>query len=312
MSFLSSLRIAIIGFCMGSADLVPGVSGGTVAFVAGIYDRLINGIKVFDTDLLKLAVSGRFAEVFQRIPLSFFVPLGIGLLTAVFTLSRALSVLFTTQPVQLWSFFFGLVLGSVVLLARETWPWRTADWTAFVLAAAATYVIVGLPGVQMAPSYVNFFIGGAIAICAMILPGISGSYLLVIMGLYQDVLAAVNDRDVVSIGIFVAGITFGILFFVRVVSWLLRTRRHVTLVALTGIMLGALRTVWPWKEVLTTRVNSEGEVVPLMMGNILPTDSGEVIMSIGLALAGSLVVVVLSRLGEPRPQARSSKPAARS
>jgi putative membrane protein len=299
MSFLSSLRIAIIGFCMGSADLVPGVSGGTVAFVAGIYDRLINGIKAFDIDLLKLALAGRFADVFRRVPLSFFVPLGIGLLTAVFTLSHALSGLFTTHPVQLWSFFFGLVLGSVVLLARETWSWRAADWTAFLVAALVTYVIVGLPGVQMAPTYVNFFIGGAIAICAMILPGISGSYLLVIMGLYQDVLAAVNDRDVVSIGIFVAGIIFGILFFVRIVSWLLRTRRHVTLVALTGIMLGALRTVWPWKEVLTTRVNSEGQVVPLMMGNILPTDSGEVIMSIGLALAGALVVVVLSRLGEP-------------
>lgn len=299
MSLLSSLRIAIIGFCMGSADLVPGVSGGTVAFVAGIYDRLINGIKAFDIDLLKLALAGRLADVFRRVPVSFFVPLGIGLLTAVFTLSHALSVLFTTHPVQLWSFFFGLVLGSVVLLARETWSWRAADWTAFLLAALVTYVIVGLPGVQMAPTYVNFFIGGAIAICAMILPGISGSYLLVIMGLYQDVLAAVNDRDVVSIGIFVAGIIFGLLFFVRIVSWLLRTRRHVTLVALTGIMLGALRTVWPWKEVLTTRVNSEGAVVPLMMGNILPTESGEVIMSIGLALAGALVVVVLSRLGEP-------------
>jgi putative membrane protein len=133
----------------------------------------------------------------------------------------------------------------------------------------------------------------------MILPGISGSYLLVILGMYQAVLGAVNARDVLSVAVFVAGIAFGILSFVRVVSWLLHTRRHVTLVALTGIMLGALRTVWPWKIVLTTRVDSEGQTVPLMMGNVLPISSGEVVAAVGLALVGALVVVGLSRLGEP-------------
>lgn len=297
MSFLSSLRLAIIGFCMGSADLVPGVSGGTVAFVTGIYDRLIDGIRVFDADLVKLVLTGRIGDAVRRVPFAFFVPLGLGLLTAVFTLSHALGGLFRTHPVQLWSFFFGLVLGSVVLLARETWRWRTAEAAAFAVAAVVTYVIVGLPGVQMAPTTANFFIAGAIAICAMILPGISGSYLLVIMGMYQAVLEAVTTRDLVSIAVFVAGILFGVLSFVRVVSWLLRTRRHVTLVALTGVMFGALRTVWPWKEVLTTRINSGGEVVPLMMGNILPTNTGDVLASAGLALAGAVCVVALSRLG---------------
>lgn len=288
---------------MGSADLVPGVSGGTIAFVAGIYDRLINGIRAFDLDLLKLALSGHFREVFRRVPLDFFVPLGLGLLAAVFTLSHTLSVLFQTHPVQLWSFFFGLVLGSVILLSRETWPWRAPDWTAFVLAAILTFWIVGLPGVQLTATPFNFFIAGAIAICAMILPGISGSYLLVILGLYQEVLAAVNARDIGLLAIFVAGIGFGILSFVRVVSWLLRTRRHVTLVALTGIMFGALRTVWPWKEVLTTRITSDGSVEPLMMGNVLPTDTGEVLMSLLLAMVGAVVVLGLSRLS-PREQGR--------
>nr|PZN86592.1 MAG: DUF368 domain-containing protein [Acidobacteriota bacterium] len=296
MSFLASLRLAIIGFCMGSADLVPGVSGGTVAFVAGIYDRLINGIKAFDVDLVRLVLAGRFADAIRRIPWGFFIPLGIGLLTAVFSLSHGLTVLFRTHPVELWAFFFGLVSGSVVLLARTTWPWRVADGLGFLIAAVLTYVLVGLPGVQMAPTLPNLFLGGAIAICAMILPGISGSYLLVIMGLYQDVLAAVATRDLVSLAVFVLGIGFGILSFVRIVSWLLRTRRHVTLVALTGIMLGALRTVWPWKEVLTTRVNSEGEVVPLLMGNVLPTDPGQVLVAAVLALIGGVVVVGLSRL----------------
>lgn len=296
MSFLSSLRLALIGFCMGSADLVPGVSGGTVAFVAGIYDRLINGIKVFDADLLRLLLAGRFGEAMRRVPLTFFLPLGLGLLAAVFTLSRALALLFETHPVQLWAFFFGLVSGSVVLLARVTWPWRPADAIGFFTAAVVTFVVVGLPGVQMTPTYPNLFLAGAIAICAMILPGISGSYLLVILGLYQDVLAAVNARDLVAIGVFVCGIGFGVLSFVRIVSWLLRTRRQVTLVALTGIMLGALRTVWPWKVVLTTRVDSGGHVVPLLMGNVLPSDPGQMLGAGLLMLLGAVVVVGLSRL----------------
>ncbi|HRI82726.1 MAG TPA: DUF368 domain-containing protein [Opitutaceae bacterium] len=296
MKIIFHLRVAVIGFIMGAADLVPGVSGGTIAFVSGIYDRLINGIKSFDLAALRLLLRGRFKELFRQIPVPFFIALGLGLLTAIFSLSRVLSGLIQHHPVKLWAFFFGLVLGSILLLARETWRWRAADWTAFLVAAVATYWLVGLEAIQTPPSPLFLFLAGAIAICAMILPGISGSYLLVIMGKYQQVLEAVNHRDFAALAVFIAGIAVGILSFVRLVSWLLRTWRHVTLVALTGIMAGALRTIWPWKEVVSTRLNSKGELVPLVQVNVLPPENAGVILAVLLALAGAVVVVLLSRL----------------
>lgn len=296
MNFLFHLRVALIGLIMGAADLVPGVSGGTIAFISGIYDRLINGIKSFDLTTLRLLFRGQFREIFARIPVTFFIALGIGLMTAILSLSHVLSGLFKTHPVQLWSFFFGLVLGSILLLIRETWRWHAADYIAFIATALGTYWLVGMQAFQTPASPIYLFLAGAIAICAMILPGISGSYLLVIMGKYQQVLEAVNHRDFVSLAIFISGIAVGILSFVRVVSWLLNRWRHITLVALTGIMAGALRTVWPWKEVLTTRINSKGEEVPLTQINHLPSSADGLLWAVLLVVLGAIVVLGISRL----------------
>jgi putative membrane protein len=299
-SFIARLRIVLVGFCMGAADLVPGVSGGTVAFVGGIYDRLINGIKSLDATTARLIFTGRFSEVFARVPVVFFLTLGAGLITAIITLSHPLAALFKSHPVQLWTFFFGLVLGSILLLAKETWRWRATDWFAFIVAAAATYWLVGLDAIQTPPSIPYLFLAGAIAICAMILPGISGSYLLVIMGKYHQVLDAINQRDIVSLAAFISGIIVGILSFVRIVSWLLRTWRQVTLVALTGVMAGALRTVWPWKIVTATRINSAGEEVPFTSANILPAELGSALLSaLPWLVAGLVAVLLLSRLNPP-------------
>lgn len=305
-SLLSRLRILLVGFCMGAADLVPGVSGGTIAFVGGIYDRLINGLKSLDLTTLRLLIKGRFADVFARVPVVFFVTLGAGLLTAIFTLSHPLASLFKTHPVQLWTFFFGLVLGSILLLAKETWRWRVADWIAFATAAVATYWLVGLDAIQTPPSIPYLFLSGAIAICAMILPGISGSYLLVILGKYHQVLEALNNRDIVSLAAFVSGIVVGILSFVRIVSWLLRTWRQITLVALTGIMAGALRTVWPWKVVTSTRINSAGEEVPFTSSNILPDHTASALLAaLPWLIAGLAAVLLLSRLSPSENSDRS-------
>jgi len=299
MSLLSYLRIAIVGFFMGMADLVPGVSGGTIAFVCGIYDRFIDGLKTFDLALLRAVLGGRWREAWDRVPVFFFLALGIGLLTAIFTLSSVLSGLFRTHPVQLWSLFFGLILGSIVLLARETWPWKPSHIAAFLVATVATFFLVGLPLLQIPPSKPFLFLAGAIAICAMILPGISGSYLLVIMGQYGIVLEAVEHRDFASLAIFVSGIVVGVLSFVRIVSWFLRNHRQITLVALTGVMAGALRTVWPWKETVSTRINSQGLEVPLHQINIAPPDGANLLLPIALALLGAIVVLGLSRLAPP-------------
>ncbi len=295
MNTIFYLRVLIIGFIMGAADLVPGFSGGTVAFVSGIYDRLINGIKNFNLTALQLLRRGRLKELSAHISLPFFLVLGTGLLTAVFSLSHVITHLINHHPVELWASIFGLVIGSTILLARETWRWRWPDWTGFVLAGVATYWLVGLDAIQTPPTPFYLFISGAIAICAMILPGISGSYLLIILGKYQQVLEAVNQRDFTALAFFISGIIVGILSFVHVVSWLLRHHRHVTLVVLTGVMAGALRTVWPWQEVVSTRLNSKGELVPLAQVNVMPALS-EIGFAPLLMFIGAVMVVGLSRL----------------
>jgi putative membrane protein len=283
---------------MGCADVVPGVSGGTIAFICGIYERLLNGIKSFDITTLRLVLKRDFAGVWARVPFLFFIALGIGLLTAIATLARFLSHLMTNHPVPLWSFFFGLVLGSILLLGRQTWVWKPLDWVVFVAFTLGTYTLVGLSVLQMPSGHLFTFFAGAIAISAMILPGISGSYLLVIMGKYQVVLDAVNQRDFVTLGVFCLGIAIGILSFVRVVSWLLKHHRHVTLIALTGVMAGALRTLWPWKETLTTRINSHGEVVPVAQANIMPGAESNLLLAVGLAVVGGIAVLLIERLAK--------------
>ncbi|BET67630.1 DUF368 domain-containing protein [Opitutales bacterium ASA1] len=301
MNWLSSLRIYAVGLCMGVADLIPGVSGGTIAFICGVYDRLIEGIKSFDLELLRRVLRRDFAGAWAKIPFFFLAALGLGIVTSILTLSKILASLFTTHPVELWSFFFGLILASILLLARETWRWSVGDFGVFLVATVATYVLVGLPVMRTPDSLPFLFLSGAVAISAMILPGISGSYILVILGKYHEVLAALNDRDFVRIGTFVLGIAVGVVTFVRIVSWLLHHYRKTTLVALTGVMAGALRTVWPWKEVVSTRLNSKGIEVPLEQANILPPLDGSVAIAVACAVVGCLAVLVISRLGREKP-----------
>ncbi len=300
--FIETLKVFCIGFCMGIADLIPGVSGGTIAFITGIYDRLIDGIKSLDLEILRCFLKGRFKHGFKRIPFLFFLPLGLGLLSAIFSLSRILATLFETHPVHLWSFFFGLIVGSIVLLFLETRPWRPRDGLAFALAGIITFFIVGLDALHTPSSPIYLFLAGCIAISAMILPGISGSYILVILGKYQQVLAAVNERDFFSLASFLVGMVVGILSFVRVVSWLLSHFRQATMVALTGIMAGALRAVWPWKETVETRVDSSGAIVPTVQRNVPPQDVDLFLPAVALALLGALVVLALNQLSPGRSE----------
>lgn len=302
-TFFAHLRVAVIGFLMGCADVVPGVSGGTIAFICGIYERLINGIKSFDLTSAQLLLKRDFRGLWARIPFPFFIALGLGLVTAILTLAKVLEHLMLNHPVELWSFFFGLVLGSILLLARQTWSWKGTDWAVFGGFGVGTFILVGLTTLHTPEGLPFIFLAGAIAICAMILPGISGSYLLVIMGKYAPIIEAVNDRNLTTLAVFCAGIATGILSFVRLVSWMLSHYRHVTLIALTGVMAGALRTLWPWKETLTTRVNSDGEVVPLTQTNILPGADANWLWAIGLVLIGGAAVILIERLARAEPKA---------
>lgn len=292
----TSLRLFITGFVMGAADIVPGVSGGTVAFLMGIYEELIQSIKTVSGKVLQLGIQGKFKAAWQTIPFSFLLPLGFGVLTALLSLSNLVSYLLHAYPQYLWSLFFGLVLASVVVVRKRVVTWNPHDYVAAAITTVAAYILVGAVPVETPNTWWVLFLSGAIAICAMILPGISGSFLLVIMGKYEQVLGAITNRDFVTLVIFGLGTVVGISVFSRVLSWLFKRHHDVIIAMLTGFMLGSLRKVWPWKEVIATRINSHGEVVPLIEKNIIPSQfSLEVLFCIALCVVGFILVMILDK-----------------
>jgi putative membrane protein len=291
------------GLCMGASDVVPGVSGGTIAFILGIYEELINAIKSFDFKSLQLIASLKIRSFLDHISWQFLMALGFGILTAVFSLARLLSWLLENKPVLIWSFFFGLVLASVVTVSRRVKKWRIATWTWMAGGTIGTYFLVGLLPMSTPNEPWFLFMSGAIAICAMILPGISGSFILVLLGKYHYVLEAVNNRDFMVLGIVAAGACVGIMGFSRFLGWLFRSYHDLTVAILTGLMLGSLRKVWPWKETLQSQVDLHGKLVPTFQANVLPHQwSAEVTTALILAAVGFLVVILLDRAAGKAPE----------
>lgn len=292
----SSLRLFATGFIMGSADIVPGVSGGTIAFLMGIYEELIQGIKTVSGKVLQLGLQGKLKEAWQTIPFSFLIPLGLGLLTALLSLSNLVSYLLQAYPQYLWSLFFGLVLASVVVVRKRVVTWNIHDYAAAAVTTIAAYILVGAVPVETPNTWLALFLSGVVAICAMILPGISGSFLLVIMGKYEQVLGAITTRDIPTLVIFGLGAVVGLSIFSRLLSWLFKRHHDIIIAMLTGFMLGSLRKVWPWKEVLTTRINSHGEIVPLVEKNIIPNQLNEgFIFCVALMVIGFVIVILLDK-----------------
>lgn len=295
------LRLLVTGFAMGSADIVPGVSGGTIALIMGVYEQLIDSIKTSSTDAVKLVLSGKIREGVLTVPWRFLVPLGVGILGAIATLARIIEWLLANQPVYLWSFFFGLVLASVYVVGKKVGTWGVNRAVVAVVAAILTFLVVGAVPVETPNNLPAMFISGAIAICAMILPGISGSFLLVIMGKYSQVLGAVTDRDIVTLVVFACGAVVGLAMFSRLLSWLFANYHDVTMAALTGVMVGSLRKVWPWKEVLVTRVDSHGEIVPVVDRNVLPGMFDDTVMiALMLSFVAVLLIVYLNHVDETK------------
>jgi putative membrane protein len=290
-SVKKNVRLFFTGFFMGTADLIPGVSGGTIAFLSGIYEELIYSIKKVTGETVKLALRGKIGEAIKSIPFPFLIPLAVGLFTAVLSLASLLSFLLETYPVYIWSFFFGLVLASTLIVMKRVVKWDLSDKVAFIGAAIGAYILVGLVPVETPDSLPMFFLAGAIAICAMILPGISGSFILLLIGKYQQVLGAVTQRDFLTLGVFMAGCAVGIAVFSRVLSWLFRTHHDISVAILAGFMLGSVRKIWPWKEVVSTRINSHGVEVPLIENNILPA-SIDIAVIFALFLAGFAIFIV--------------------
>lgn len=283
--------LVLKGMGMGAADVVPGVSGGTIAFIVGIYDELINSIKSINGKSLKLFFTGKFAAFWKMINGSFLFSILLGIGISVFSLAKIITWLLVEHPILVWSFFFGLVLASTWFVAKDIkgWNWKTI--LGFVVGViVAFYITVATPAET--PSYLWFiFLCGAIAICAMILPGISGSFILVLLGKYFFIMDAVKTLDLVIIAVFGAGAVVGITSFSRVLSYALKHVRNITLAVLSGFMLGSLNKVWPWKEQITTVVDGHDLMIE---NNILPNQY--IVEAVVLMLVGFFMVYFLEKL----------------
>ncbi len=293
------LFIFLRGVAMGAADVVPGVSGGTIAFISGIYDRLLAAIAACTPDKVIWLLRGRFVETWKAIDGAFLFTLLAGILCSIVSLARLITYLLDEHGLLVWSFFFGLIVVSVYLVGREISRWHIWTVAAALGGALFAYLITVAAPLSLSVTPLNLFIGGAIAICAMILPGISGSFILLLLGLYTGVLQAVKGLDFGLLGLFALGCVAGLLSFSRLLSWLLQHARNVTLAFLTGLLVGSLNKVWPWKQTLTWRTNSHGEQVPLTEANLWPQQYSQLtgepsLWQAGLALMVLGVVLVLA------------------
>lgn len=239
--------IFLRGLLMGAADIVPGVSGGTVAFITGIYDRLLTAIAAFDLELLRILRRDGLRPGWQHIDGGFLALLVAGILTSVFTLARGISYLLETYPLLVWSSFFGLILGSALYLLRQTGAWNPPVVAGVASGTAAAATIALAPALTLSASPLTFFLSGMVAICAMILPGVSGSFILVLLGMYTPVLTAIHELQLGLLLVFALGAGLGLLVFTRLLHWLLSRYGDVTLATLTGFLLGSLPGVWPWR-----------------------------------------------------------------
>ncbi|HWV10886.1 DUF368 domain-containing protein [Pseudomonas sp. GD03944] len=304
----SSLLLYAKGIAMGAADVVPGVSGGTVAFISGIYDDLLRSIASIPAAFL-LLLRGRIKAAWQTANATFLLILLGGILTSVVSLARLITYLLEQHPIPVWSFFFGLILVSCHLVGREIQRWNWSRIVSFVLGGAFAYWITVASPVQMGQDSLSIFMAGAIAICAMILPGISGSFILVLLGLYSFVLGAVKSLDLAVLAVFASGCLVGIVSFAGILRWMLLHWRDLTLAFLTGLMLGSLNKIWPWKETLTWQTDRHGEQIPLLQDNVLPWhfaeisgDDPQLLLAIVLAVLGVLLVLGLEWLAGRRQQ----------
>lgn len=303
---MHNLWLYLKGVAMGAADVVPGVSGGTIAFVTGIYDQLLGSIRRVDAQALRLLFSQGPKAAWSYINGNFLVVLGAGILTALLSLAKGIHFLLLNYPVWVWAFFFGLIIASVVHVGREI---RERNLLAGILLVVgiilAAWISSASPtSIEATPLVV--FVAGSVAICAMILPGISGSFILLLMGLYEPILGALKNLELVTMATFASGAALGLMAFSRVLSWMLEHQRNPTFALLTGFMIGSLVKVWPWKVTLETRVNSSGEVVPVVQDNVLPAMGTELVLAVALMVAGVVLVLGLEWFASRQLRAQKS------
>ena len=286
--------LTLKGMSMGAADVVPGVSGGTIAFIVGIYDELLDSIKSINGASLKMFFSGKWKTFWKMINgnFLFFLILGIGI--SIFSLARLVTWLLTFYPILVWAFFFGLVLASTWFVGKDIkeWNWKTV--LGFMGGTALAYYITIATPTETPTNLLFIFLCGAIAICAMILPGISGSFILVLLGKYYYIMDAIKTLNIIVLLVFAIGICVGITSFSRILSYALKHFRNITLSVLTGFMLGSLNKVWPWKETVETFVDSDGVEKTLMEMNVLP--NAYISEAVILMIVGFLLIYILEKI----------------
>ncbi len=289
------------GMGMGAADVVPGVSGGTIAFITGIYEELINSIKSINFQAVKLFFTFKWKQLFYQCNLGFLFALLFGILTSVFSLAKVVQYFLENEPIIIWSFFFGLVLASTVIVLRKVKPIGIIEVLFFLIGGGiAYYVTVATPS-QTPDDMWFIFLSGAIAICAMILPGISGSFILVLLCKYEYILGAVTNGNFLVLGVFACGALIGILSFSHFLSWLLKNYHNITISLLAGFMLGSLNKVWPWKRVLSDNPLKEESILP----STYSTQIGDpqLLTAICMCLLGIVIILFVEYLNSLKRKA---------
>lgn len=312
-NFIQYLLITAKGLAMGAADVVPGVSGGTIAFISGIYEELITTIHKLDLGFFKIWKKEGFSKAWKHYNLSFLLALFSGVLISILSLAKLITWLLAFYPIAVWSFFFGLVIASILYVGKQISKWRLVVVLALIIATVLSYLVTIAEPIGSPDSIWFLFLAGFIAIIAMILPGISGAFILLLMGAYTTVIGIITqltegistlDTNLIlnSLGkilIFGLGAIVGLKLFSKVLNWLFKHHKNLILAVLTGFMIGALNKIWPWKEVLQYRLNHAGEEVPFLERSILPQNfdgNPQVILAIAFAVIGFLTIFLLERV----------------
>ncbi|MGV7107715.1 DUF368 domain-containing protein [Flavobacterium sp. U410] len=311
--FPDYLLITLKGIAMGAADVVPGVSGGTIAFISGIYQELIDSINKINLGTLKTLKTSGIKTTWASINGNFLLALVTGIGISVLTFSKIITHLLETQPILVWSFFFGLVIASIVFIWKEITHWKPKSILALLIGTLLSYYITIAEPTQSPESFPYLFLSGFLAIIAMILPGVSGAFILLLMGSYATVIGTINQlregltqmnfeilsQAILKLVVFALGAILGLKLFSRVLTWMFAHHKNTTLALLIGFMIGSLNKIWPWKIVLETRINSHGEVVPFIEKSILPQyfdGDAKIIGAIIMSVFGFLLIFGLEKL----------------
>lgn len=294
-----SIILFIKGLFMGAANIIPGVSGGTIALITGIYQELLFAIRSFNMNTIRHLKNFQFKEALNTVHLRFLFALSLGVAVAIFSLAHLMNFVFVNYPIFTWAFFFGLIIASIIVMGLRIDHWLGAGGVSFLLGTAGAYLFVGLIPVSTPETWWFIMFVGGITICTMILPGLSGAFLLLILGKYEYITGAVKNpfiwENFIILSLFVVGCGLGIIAFSRLLSFMLKRFENVTMAMLTGIMCGSLRKVWPWKEVVETKMIRGKEHI-ISEANIFPAQlNAEFWVAVVFALVGFVIVIVLEK-----------------